>query len=81
MTNAQPAAQPLARYAASKRVGDFLFLSGIIAVDPARKLIVRGFDDIPEAARARIGATGEFSTDSSRGRSLRKAGMSSTACA
>ena len=67
MTNAPPAAQPLARYAASKRVGDFLFLSGIIAVDPARKLIVRGFDDIPQAVRARIGATGEFSTDYKQG--------------
>ena len=27
-------AQPLARYAAWKRMGDFVFLSGIIAVDP-----------------------------------------------
>ncbi|MBL8382314.1 MAG: RidA family protein [Burkholderiales bacterium] len=60
-------AKPLARYAAFRRAGDYVFLSGIIPVDPSRGMIVRGFADIPaEAARA-IGATGEFSTDFKQG--------------
>jgi enamine deaminase RidA (YjgF/YER057c/UK114 family) len=60
-------AQPLARYAAWRRAGDFVFLSGIIAVDPARKLVVRGYDDIPPEARKLLGETGEFSTDIKEG--------------
>ena len=60
-------AKPLARYAAYRRAGDYVFLSGIIAVDPAKKLIVRGFDDIPADAAAAVGATGEFSSDFKQG--------------
>lgn len=56
-------AQPLAAYSAWRRAGDLLLLSGVIAVDPARKLVVRGYDDIPPEAAARLGRTGEFSTD------------------
>ena len=56
-------AQPLARYAAWRRAGDFIFLSGVIAVNPTAKLIVRGFDDIPPEAQARLGRSFEFSTD------------------
>ncbi len=60
-------AQPLARYAAWKRAGDFVFLSGVIAVDPAAGRIVRGYDDIPASAAELIGKTGEFSTDVKEG--------------
>ena len=60
-------AQPLAKYSAWRRVGDFVFLSGIIAVDPARSIIVKGYADIPPAARALLGETGEFSTDIKEG--------------
>ena len=60
-------AQPLARYAAWRRAGDFVFLSGVIAVDPSTRTIVRGYADIPAAARALIGETGEFSTDIKEG--------------
>jgi enamine deaminase RidA (YjgF/YER057c/UK114 family) len=60
-------ALPLARYAAWRRAGDFVFLSGIIAVDPAASRIVRGYDDIPEAAAQLLGRTGEFSTDMKEG--------------
>ena len=56
-------AQPLARYSAWRRTGDFVFLSGVIAVDPAASRIVRGYADIPAAAADRIGRSGEFSTD------------------
>jgi len=62
-----PIAAPLARYSAWRRAGDFVFLSGIIAVDPARKLVVRGYDDIPDDAATAIGRTGEFSTDAREG--------------
>ena len=60
-------AQPLARYSAWRRAGDFIFLSGVIAVDPATATIVRGYADIPADARAMLGQTGEFSTDIKEG--------------
>lgn len=60
-------AQPLARYAAWRRAGDMVFLSGIIAVDPAAGRIVRGYADIPDDAAALIGRTGEFSSDIKEG--------------
>jgi 2-iminobutanoate/2-iminopropanoate deaminase len=60
-------AQPLAKYSAWRRAGDFVFLSGIIAVDPASATIVRGYADIPGAARKLLGETGEFSTDIKEG--------------
>jgi enamine deaminase RidA (YjgF/YER057c/UK114 family) len=60
-------AQPLARYSAWRRAGDFVFLSGVIAVDPSTATIVRGYADIPPEARALVGQTGEFSTDIKEG--------------
>ena len=39
--NALPIAQPLARYSAWRRAGDLVFLSGVIAVDPASATIVK----------------------------------------
>jgi enamine deaminase RidA (YjgF/YER057c/UK114 family) len=66
MTDADHA-RPLARYAAWKRRGDFIFMSGIIAVDPARSLVVTGYDDIPPEAQALIGRSHEFSVDAKEG--------------
>lgn len=60
-------AQPLARYAAWRRAGDFVFLSGVIAVDPQAGKIVQGYKDIPKEAAIQIGQTGEFSTDYKEG--------------
>lgn len=60
-------AQPLARYSAWRRAGDFVFLSGVIAVDPGTATIVRGYADIPPEARVLVGQTGEFSTDIKEG--------------
>ncbi len=60
-------AQPLARYAAWRRAGDFIFLSGVIAVEPAAGRIVRGYDDIPAEAATLLGRTGEFSADIKEG--------------
>lgn len=68
MANQEPnIAQPLARYAAWRRAGDFIFLSGVIAVEPSTRTIVRGYADIPAPARALLGETGEFSTDIKEG--------------
>lgn len=60
-------AQPLARYAPWRRAGDLLLLSGVIAVDPAEGTLVRGYADIPPAARQLLGQSGEFSTDAIEG--------------
>ena len=61
------AGAPLARYAAWRRAGDFIFLSGIIPVNPLNGTIVNGFQDVPESVRELLGATGEFSTDAKQG--------------
>ncbi len=45
----------------------FVFLSGIIAVDPSANKIIRGFDDLPEGVADQIGRTGEFSVDAKDG--------------
>jgi len=60
-------AKPLARYAAYKRRGDFIFMSGVIAVDPDRRIVVQGYEDLPDHARAELGETGEFSVDAKEG--------------
>jgi enamine deaminase RidA (YjgF/YER057c/UK114 family) len=60
-------AQPLARYAAFKRKGDFIFLSGVIAVDPDAGRIVQGYRDVPEHIRSSLGETKEFSVDIKEG--------------
>jgi enamine deaminase RidA (YjgF/YER057c/UK114 family) len=56
-------AKPLARYSAWARRGDFVFLSGVIAVDPGAGRIIRGYQDLPDGIADRIGRTGEFSVD------------------
>ena len=60
-------AQPLARYSAWKRRGDFIFLSGVVAVDPTAGKVITGFHDIPSDIAETIGRTGEFSVDAKDG--------------
>ncbi len=59
--------QPLANYLASKRVGNTLYLSGVIAVDPASRRVVSRYDDLPQHAAAELRAlgyaTGQMSVD------------------
>jgi enamine deaminase RidA (YjgF/YER057c/UK114 family) len=50
--------KPMANYAAAKRVGDFVFMSGVVAVDPAKRRAVAGYDDIPEEARTSLAGRG-----------------------
>ena len=67
MSLEEGAGKPLAHYAAWRRAGDFVFLSGIIPVNPQSGTIVRGFKDIPVEVRQLVGETGEFSTDARQG--------------
>jgi enamine deaminase RidA (YjgF/YER057c/UK114 family) len=50
--------QPMANYAAARRAGDFLFVSGVVAVDPARKAIVQSYEDLPDQAREQLRSIG-----------------------
>jgi len=50
--------QPMANYSAARRVGDFVFVSGVVAVDPARKAIVQSYEELPEQARAELRTLG-----------------------
>ncbi|WP_295374821.1 RidA family protein [uncultured Pseudacidovorax sp.] len=58
---------PMARYAAARRVGDFVFMSGVVAVDPATRRAVSRYEDLPEAAQAELRGlgygTGQMSVD------------------
>jgi enamine deaminase RidA (YjgF/YER057c/UK114 family) len=61
--NAPATGQPLARYLAAKRIGDMVYMSGVIAVDPATRRVIESFDQVPPEARAALGETGEMSID------------------
>ena len=50
--------QPMANYAAARRAGDFLFVSGVVAVDPARKAIVQSYEELPASAREQLRSLG-----------------------
>jgi enamine deaminase RidA (YjgF/YER057c/UK114 family) len=59
--------KPLANYAAAKRFGDVLYLSGVIAVDPAARKVVTTYEQLPDAARSELATlgyvTGQMSVD------------------
>ena len=59
--------KPMARYAAARRVGDFVFMSGVVAVDPSSRRAVTSYEELPEAARTALAglgyATGQMSVD------------------
>lgn len=59
--------KPLANYLAAKRVGNLLYMSGVIAVDPAAKKVITSYDDLPAHARADLRSlgydTGQLSVD------------------
>ena len=50
--------KPLANYAAFKRAGDHVFLSGVIAVDPVQRAAVTRYEQIPAAAQAELATLG-----------------------
>ena len=57
----------MANYAAAKRAGDFVFMSGVVAVNPATRRAVSSYDELPEEARKALQsvgyATGQMSVD------------------
>jgi 2-iminobutanoate/2-iminopropanoate deaminase len=59
--------KPLASYLAAKRVGDMLYLSGVIAVDPTSRRVVSAYEDLPPSALPALQglgyATGQVSVD------------------
>lgn len=55
--------QPLARYAASKRIGDMVYMSGVIAADPVKRCLISAFEQLPAEVRQQLGETGEMSVD------------------
>lgn len=57
---------PLASYSTCKWAGDTLFLSGILAWDPALGRVVRGYEDLPAEVRSQL-ATGAPSIDCKEG--------------
>jgi 2-iminobutanoate/2-iminopropanoate deaminase len=61
------AGKPLANYLAAKRVGNLLYMSGVIAVDPTAKKVITSYDDLPAHARAELRTlgfdTGQMSVD------------------
>jgi enamine deaminase RidA (YjgF/YER057c/UK114 family) len=66
-TQGRDTGQPLARYAASKRLGDVLYCSGVIAVDHSTGQVLQAYAQLPAVARTelqRIGYdTGQLSVD------------------
>lgn len=59
--------KPLASYAPYRRAGDLVLFSGVIAVDGETGHVIRGYDDLPPAAREQAGQTGEVSVDAKEG--------------
>ncbi|MEP6789795.1 MAG: RidA family protein [Ramlibacter sp.] len=61
------AGRPMANYASARRAGDFVFVSGVVAVDPGRKAVLQSYDELPaEAAEALKGLgyfTGQMTVD------------------
>jgi enamine deaminase RidA (YjgF/YER057c/UK114 family) len=58
---------PLANYLASRRVGEMLYMSGVIAVDALTRTVVTRYDDLPTAACESLKSlgylTGQMSVD------------------
>lgn len=61
--DAPSAGQPLARYASWKRAGDIVYMSGVIAVEPASGRVLESFADVRPEIGAALGQTGELSVD------------------
>lgn len=59
--------QPLANYAAYRRAGDTVYMSGVIAVDPVAQTVIERYTQLPAAAMASLGhlgyVTGQMSVD------------------
>lgn len=58
---------PLAHYLVAKRVGNLLYLSGVIAVDPAARTVLTSYNGLPLVAQTQLKTlgyvTGQLSVD------------------
>ncbi|WP_397408842.1 RidA family protein [Polaromonas sp.] len=67
MSNGTGMGQPMANYAPARRAGDFVFVSGVVAVDPLRQAVVQGYEELPaqavQALRDLGYATGQMTVD------------------
>jgi enamine deaminase RidA (YjgF/YER057c/UK114 family) len=50
--------KPMANYASARRAGDFVFVSGVVAVDPSRRAVLQSYDELPAQAAASLQALG-----------------------
>ncbi|MGV3573031.1 MAG: RidA family protein [Ramlibacter sp.] len=50
--------QPMANYAVARRAGDFVFVSGVVAVDPARRAVVQSYEELAPHAREQLRSIG-----------------------
>ena len=61
------AGAPLANYLAAKRIGNMLYMSGVIAADPAARKVVTSYSDLPLEAQTQLKTlgyvTGQMSVD------------------
>ncbi|RZJ15922.1 MAG: RidA family protein [Haliea sp.] len=61
------AGKPMANYASARRAGDFVFVSGVVAVDPQRKAVLQSYEELSaDAVDALKGlgyCTGQMSVD------------------
>lgn len=61
------AGAPLANYLAAKRIGNMLYMSGVIAVDPVARKVVTSYSDLPLEAQTQLQTlgyvTGQMSVD------------------
>lgn len=59
--------RPMANYAAARRAGDFVFVSGVVAVDPLRQTVVQTYEQLPppalDALRGLGYVTGQLTVD------------------
>lgn len=59
--------RPMANYAPSRRAGDFVFVSGVVAVDPLRQTVVQSYAELPphalDALRGLGYVTGQMTVD------------------
>ncbi len=59
--------KPMANYASARRAGDFVFVSGVVAVDASRKAVLQSYEELPpEAIEALKGlgyVTGQMTVD------------------
>lgn len=58
MTAGMTAGKPMAHYAAARRAGDFVFVSGVVAVDPVRKAVLQSYEELPEQAVEQLNSLG-----------------------